>query len=128
MKKIEDLRVLVVEDDPVMRDYIKTSLKRLGVQGIEECSDGIAALKSLTRFAPDLILTDVHMKPLSGLDFVKKLRSLPHAAAKDVKVLFMSADSSSETMGVAVRLGILGYMVKPPKLEYLKAKIESMLK
>lgn len=126
--KIEDLHVLVVEDDPVMRGYIKTTLNRLGIQNIEECGDGVAALKALTHFTPHLILTDVHMKPLNGLDFVKKLRSLPNPAVKQIKVLFMSADASSETLGSALRLGILGYMVKPPKLEYLKARIESMLK
>ena len=111
-----------------MRTYTVETLKRLGIVNIKECEDGSSALSFLSQFKPDVILTDVHMKPMNGLEFVKALRRLHGAAAARTHVIFMSADSSQETLGSALPLGIKGYIVKPPRLTDLKAKIEAALR
>ena len=87
----------------------------------------LAAGNLLAKFKPDLILTDVHMQPMGGLEFVKKLRSASNPMVKNIKVIFMSADASAETIGEALPLGIVGYIVKPPRLEALRAKMEQAL-
>ncbi len=125
--KLALARVLVVDDDPVMRQLVVGMLRRMGIQGIQACEDGVSALTRLPQFKPDLILTDVHMMPMGGLEFVKSLRAASNSDFKRIKVLFMSADSSPETIGVALPLGIAGYIVKPPTLEALQAKIENAL-
>ncbi|MBT9507508.1 response regulator [Rhodoferax sp.] len=125
--KVAGARVLIVEDDAVMRTFMENSLRRMGIHSIETCVDGLSALTLLAKFKPDLILTDVHMQPMGGLEFVKKLRSASNAAVKNIKVIFMSADASAETIGEALPLGILGYIVKPPRLEALRAKMEQAL-
>ncbi len=121
-------RVLVVDDDEVMRTFVVNSLRRLGIQGIETAVDGASALRAMATFKPNLVLTDIHMEPVNGLDFVKQLRAHANPLIKSMKVIFMSADASPSTLGEAMPLGTYGYIVKPPRLETLKAKVELALK
>lgn len=107
-----------------MRTFILNVLKRIGVVHFHECVDGTAALKAVNTFHPDLILTDIHMKPMDGLEFVKRLNSSP---SHNIRVIFMSADSSRETLSAALPLGVAAYIVKPPRLADLKSKIEAAL-
>jgi CheY-like chemotaxis protein len=121
-------RILVVDDDEVMRTFVVNSLRRLGIQAIETASDGTAALRVMINFKPDLVLTDIHMQPMNGLAFVQQLRNHSNPIVKGMKVIFMSADASTATLSEAMPLGTYGYIVKPPRLETLKAKIELTLK
>lgn len=125
---LSDAKILVVEDDPLMRTFIVNTLQRLGIVHLKECSDGTAALRAVPTFQPDLILTDIHMKPMDGLEFVAKLRNMPGASADHRQVIFMSADSSRETFSSALPLGVAAYIVKPPRLTDLKNKIEGVLR
>lgn len=120
-------KILLVEDDPLMRTYTTGLLTRLGVTNVKECADGKAALKLVSSFQPDLVLTDIHMKPMNGLEFVQKLRDLPGNVAHNTRVIFMSADSSRETLNSALPLGVVAYIVKPPRLADIKNKIEGAL-
>lgn len=125
--KLSDAKIMVVEDDLLMRTFIIKTLQRLGIENVKECGDGTSALREVSHFQPDLILTDIHMKPMDGLDFVAKLRSMPGATSSRRKVIFMSADSSRETLSAALPLGVVAYIVKPPRLPDLKNKIEAAL-
>jgi CheY-like chemotaxis protein len=121
-------RILVVDDDEVMRTFVVNNLRRLGIQSIEVAADGVAALRAMVTFKPDLVLTDIHMKPMDGLAFVRQLRANPNPLVNGMKVIFMSADASSATLQDAMPLGTFGYIVKPPRLETLQAKLELALK
>jgi len=121
-------RVLVVDDDPVMREFVVNSLRRLGIQQIETATDGASALRAMISFRPDLVLTDIHMQPMDGLAFVQQMRKHSNPVVSAMKVIFMSADSSMDTLGQAMPLGTFGYIVKPPRLETLKARIEQVLR
>ena len=122
------VRVLVVDDDEVMRTFVVNSLRRLGIQSIETASDGTSALRTMVIFKPNLVLTDIHMKPMNGLQFVQTMRAHASPLVKDMKVIFMSADASSATLQEAMPLGTFGCIVKPPRLDTLRAKIELALK
>ncbi|OIN91948.1 MAG: hypothetical protein AUJ20_09045 [Comamonadaceae bacterium CG1_02_60_18] len=122
------VRVLVVDDDPVMRDFVVNTLRRIGIQHVETAVDGASALRTMISFKPDLVLTDVHMQPMDGLAFVEKMRKHSNPLVSGMKVIFMSADSSTGTLGQALPLGTFGYIVKPPRVETLKARIEQALK
>jgi two-component system chemotaxis response regulator CheY len=126
--KISSARILVVEDDAVMRTYVVNSLRRMGIQTIETCADGSSALGMVETFKPDLVLTDIHMDPMDGLEFVRQLRAMPNVALRKTRVIFMSADASSGTLAEAMPLGTFGYIVKPPRPETLQAKLELALK
>lgn len=121
-------RILVVEDDEVMRNFVVNSLRRLGLQLIETTTDGASALRVMMVFKPDLVLTDIHMAPMNGLDFVRQMRAHPNPLVKNMKVIFMSADASAATLQDAMPLGTCGYIVKPPRLETLLAKLEQAFK
>lgn len=125
--KITSARILVVDDDAVMRTYVVHSLRRMGIQLIETCTDGSSALQMLESFKPDLVLTDIHMAPMGGLEFVRQLREFPNRAFRKTRVIFMSSDSSSSTLESALPLGTFGYIVKPPRPETLQAKLELAL-
>lgn len=125
--KIESVKILIVDDDPVISRFVLRTLERLGIKSVELCQDVNSAVHLMTTFLPDLILTDIHMKPINGIEFVQRLRSHANPSLQQIPVIFMSADSSRETLKSALPLGSVGYIVKPPRLEVLKGKIEQAL-
>ena len=125
--KIANARILVVDDEPVMLKYVTDTLRRLGIQLLETATDGKDALETMANFKPDLVLTDIHMKPMGGLEFVRLLRSVPNPAISKIKVIFMSADASTDTLEAALPLGSFGFIVKPPRMDTLMAKLELAL-
>ena len=125
---IKRARVVVVEDEKVMSTFVLNSLRRLGILDLYAFSDGASVLKEISKLKPDLIITDVHMEPMGGIEFVRELRGLADNRVCNTKVIFLSADSSAATVGEALPLGVVGYIVKPPSLAALIAKIELALK
>lgn len=125
---IKKARIMVVEDENVMSAFILNNLFRIGIRDVHTFKDGSSALREVTRLKPDLILTDVHMQPVGGIEFVQQLRALPNAKVGQTKVIFLSADSSPATVGEALPLGVAGYLVKPPSLSALATKIEAALR
>ncbi|MDR3371600.1 response regulator [Rhodoferax sp.] len=126
--KVSLARILVVDDDEVMRTFVVNSLRRIGIQAIEIAADGASALRTMISFRPDLVLTDIHMQPMNGIEFVQQLRKHANPLVKNMKVIFMSADASTETLEQALPLGTYGYLVKPPRPEILQTKLEQALK
>nr|WP_295786075.1 response regulator [Rhodoferax sp.] len=119
---------MVVEDENVMSTFILNNLFRIGIRDVHTFKDGSSALREVSRLKPDLILTDIHMQPVGGIEFVRQLRALPSGPISNIKVIFLSADSSPATVGEALPLGVAGYLVKPPSLSALANKIEAALR
>jgi CheY-like chemotaxis protein len=124
---VKRARVIVVEDEKIMSTFILGNLRRLGILDLYAFQDGAAALREMVNLKPDLILTDVHMQPMGGIEFVRNLRNSAHSQIANTPVIFLSADSSAATVGEALPLGVAGYIVKPPSLAALDAKIELAL-
>ncbi len=125
---IKRARIVVVEDEAVMSTFILNNLRRIGILDLLAFTDGASAMKEMARIKPDLILTDIHMQPVGGIEFVRELRSLADNRLSNTKVIFLSADSSASTVGEVLPLGVAGYMVKPPSLTALASKIEAALR
>jgi len=125
---IKRARVVVVEDEKIMSTFILGNLRRLGILDLYAFENGAEALKELPKLKPDLILTDVHMQPVGGIELVRQLRASADNRIANTPVIFLSADSSSTTVGEALPLGVAGYIVKPPSMAALTAKIEQALK
>ena len=126
--KLDEAKVLVVEDDPVMTSYVVSMLRRMGVSQVMEARDGVTGLAMAASAKPDVILSDIHMAPMDGFEFVKNLRKHPVIELRKIPVLIMSADSSTDKLNQSVPLGVVGYIVKPPNVSTLKTKIEHALK
>ena len=124
---IKRARVLVVEDEKIMSTFIMGNLRRLGILDLFGQENGAAALREIPTIKPDLIITDVHMEPMGGIEFVRALRASANSQLANIPVIFLSADSSAATVGEALPLGVAGYIVKPPSLAALNAKIELAL-
>jgi two-component system chemotaxis response regulator CheY len=112
------LKVLIVDDEPFMRRTIKAMLRHVGHFLVDEADDGDAALALLPRFRPDLVLCDVHMPRMGGLEFVEQLHTHCEASLRQTPVILLTASADEATILDAVRLKISGYLVKPvsPKL------------
>ncbi len=122
------LRVLIVDDNALMRTLISENLRRIGIHDIQEAADGKAALVAAIKFQPNLVLCDIHMEPMNGIEFVKQLRGLPYPTVAEVRVILMTADASKETLTAVIPLSIRGFIVKPPTLVAMKEKIEHAMK
>jgi two-component system chemotaxis response regulator CheY len=125
---MKSARIVVVDDESIMRTFILNSLRRIGILDLYAFENGAQSLPEVIKLKPDLILTDVHMQPVDGIEFVRQLRGLANNQLSNTKVIFLSADSSAATVGEALPLGVAGYLVKPPSLNALAAKIEQALK
>ena len=125
---IKRARIVVVEDDKIMSTFILGNLRRLGILDLFAFEEGGIALREVVKLKPDLIITDVHMQPVGGIAFVRELRGHADNQVANIPVIFLSADSSKSTVGEAMPLGVAGYIVKPPSLNALGAKIQAALK
>jgi len=121
------IRVLVVEDEGHVRRIICRLLRQIGFQLVDEAADGQEGLTEVVRTKPDIVLCDIHMPSLSGIDFLKKLRGLNNPTYSNMPVVFLTADANKDTVMVARELNVSGYLVKPVSLEQLKVRIDAAL-
>ena len=121
-------RIFVIEDEKIMSTFILGHLRRMGILDLFAFENGLAALREVGSQKPDLILTDVHMQPMGGIEFLRNLRGLGDARLAKIPVIFLSADSSASTVAEALPLGVAGYLVKPPSITALASKIGQALK
>ena len=121
------LRVLIVDDDTVIRQVIRALLLQLGVRQVFEATDGVAGLLEVLRVRPDLVLCDVRMKPLGGLEFLKQLRTVKLTEIAQTAVVMLTSDATHETVLAARQWSADGYLVKPVSSGQLRARIEAAL-
>jgi two-component system chemotaxis response regulator CheY len=122
----EHFAVLVIEDERQTRALIKKQLHQIGIVWVLEAADGGAGLSRVLESPPHLILCDIHMEPVGGLEFVQRLRSLENSAIRDTPVVFLTADAQRETVLIARDSRVNGYLVKPVSLWDLKTRIDAI--
>jgi len=104
------LRVLVVEDDDVIRDLISVNLELEGFE-VVPAIDGLDALEKIGDADPDVVTLDVMMPRLDGWATVEKLRANPETA--DVKIVLLSARAQESDLQRGEKLGVDAYLTKP---------------
>jgi two-component system chemotaxis response regulator CheY len=126
------LRVLIVDDSPAMRAYVRRSLQSAGISlsSIHEAGDGEEACALVDRHYGDgqwfdLILTDLNMPKMNGEDFVKKLRL--NETQRHIPVLIISTDSTQTRVTRLRELGAQGYVSKPCHPETIRLKVEQVV-
>ena len=119
----KDIRILVVDDMSTERKKLSYLMKDLGYENIVEATDGLEGLKVLEQEGSKigLVMSDLNMPNLNGLDFLKKIRTLD--AVKDVPFMIFSTESEREIIIEAMISGCSGYLIKPVQPEDLKAKL-----
>jgi len=117
------VRVLVVEDFAPFRQFISSTLKkRPDLQVIGEVSDGLEAVRKAEELQPDLILMDVGLPTLNGIEAARGIRKL---SAKS-KILFVSQESHTDVIQEAFCIGALGYVIKTHAGIELLAAVEAV--
>ena len=101
--------VLVVDDSVTMRMSLKSTLEMQGFK-VEQASNGKEALDKVNSgFKPDLIITDLNMPVMDGLEFIKNVRSV----LRFTPILILTTESEQSKRDVAKKLGATGWLVKP---------------
>ncbi|MDD9938855.1 MAG: response regulator [Myxococcales bacterium] len=120
-----DYSCLVVEDSPMMRQLIVFALARIKNMNVTEADDGIAGLKKLAGEKFDLIITDINMPIMDGLKLVKRVRM--DERHKDVPIIIITTEGSSEDRERAMALGASAYITKPIQAPQVIAKVKELL-
>ncbi len=118
---MENYKILVVDDDYASRLMLKKALEQ-DQYDVTLCSNGNDALNLLKEEKFDLVLTDLIMQGLSGLDLIGKIRDVE----QDVATILLTGHASIETAIQAVRLGANDYMLKPINLEELQIRVKKV--
>jgi DNA-binding NarL/FixJ family response regulator len=118
------LHILVVDDYEPFRRFVCSILeRRQDLQIIGEASDGLEAVKKAEELQPDLILLDIGLPALNGMEAARRIRKF----APDSKILFVSMESSTEVVQQALNLGAWGYVFKSRAGSELLAAVEAVI-
>ena len=120
---MSSVRVLVVDDYEPFRRFICSALKRVpDVEIIGEASDGLSAVQKSEALQPDLIVLDLGLPGLNGIEAARRIRKL----SPESKMLFVSQESSADVVQEVFGLGALGYVVKAHAGSELPAAVEAV--
>ena len=118
--------ILVVDDDPHIRELLAFALGKAGMT-VTEAADGEAALAAIEHHVPDLMVLDINMPRLSGLDLCRQLRGSGGAAA-GLPILFLSSRDDEIDRIVGIEIGGDDYVVKPFSPREVVARVGAILK
>jgi len=120
---MSNIAALIVDDSSVMRKIVERALRQAGIclGEVFEASSGVEALKLLEQKRVDLILSDINMPAMDGLEFLRQLRT--QNLAPDVPVVMITTESSEEHVRDAIAAGAQGYIRKPFTPDQVKDRI-----
>ena len=118
-------KVLIADDEPMIRDGLAEMLTGFesGLSIVGKAKNGVEALNMAEIFGPDIILADICMPKLSGLDFVRQLRETEKSKSD---IIIISGYHEFEYARQAISLGVREYLLKPIKEEELKSILERL--
>jgi signal transduction histidine kinase len=116
-------RILLADDNADMRDYLKHLLQ--GDYEVEAVTDGVAALAAARRQIPDLVLSDIMMPGIDGLQLLRELRS--ESSTREVPIILLSARAGEESRVEGLEMGADDYLIKPFSARELLARVRANL-
>jgi len=117
-------KIITVDDSTSLREMIAFVLKEAGYD-VAEAKDGQDALAKLNDFPADLVITDLNMPFMDGIELTKALRSTP--TYKFIPIVFLTTESQMQKKEAAKEAGATGWIVKPFKPEQLLKVIKRVL-
>ena len=124
----EDMKkyvILVVEDDPELRRYLKEALTP-GFKRIYVANDGQEALEMTIRYLPDIVISDVMMPRMDGFELCKQIKN--NIEVSHIPVILLTARTDTESSKLGYKLGADVYLPKPFDLDFLQTVIQNLLK
>ncbi len=124
---IQQLRVLVVDDNPFMRNLVRGMLVNIGVKKIFEAGDGIAALEMIRSLTPDVVVLDWEMPLLNGPELVRIVRSPGAFPMPDIPIIMLTAHGERWRILELAKLGVNEFLCKPVSAKALFDRLISIL-
>jgi len=124
---MEKIRALIVDDSSVMRKIVERSLRQAGVElaTVVEAGNGAEALAVLAKESVDLILCDINMPVMDGLEFVRQMAQVE--SAKGIPVVMITTEGSENHVVQALSAGARGYIRKPFTPDQVKEHVLPVL-
>jgi two-component system chemotaxis response regulator CheY len=120
------MKILVVDDMPLMRHVLINMLRRLDYNDITEATDGAQAFDLLEKQTFDLVITDLHMPKMDGRCLLNHIRETPTLA--NLPVLMVTCEDSKQTVNEMITARVNGFIVKPFCLNTLQKQLSRIVK
>ncbi len=117
--------ILIVDDSPTIRRMVKTSLARLPGAMFAEAGSGLQAIEALAVSSVQLVVLDLNMPDMHGLDVIRFVRS--HDQYKDLPVMVLTTRGDAMSRDAALQAGASGYMTKPFSPPALASAVNELL-
>ena len=124
MSDKSSIKVLIVDDFAVSRKVLVITLEQLGFDNIEEVSDGNSALVRPKSGLFDLVIMDMDMPKMSGLELLQQIRYDPNL--KQIPVLMVTENGMQENIVAAFKAGLNAYVVKPVDVKVFAEKMKNI--
>ena len=122
---LPSMNVLIVDDEPMTRSLLRRVLTRECGCTVSEATDGLAALSSCGSTPPDLIITDLRMPVMDGIELIEALRQVPALAA--IPVVMMTAAREQGPVHRAIELGVTDYLLKPLQADRAADRLKNVV-
>jgi two-component system chemotaxis response regulator CheY len=125
---MSEIRALIVDDSSVMRKIVERTLRQAGIdlKEVHEAGSGVEGIEVLRSSSVDLILSDINMPSMDGLEFLRQIRA--QNLADGVPVVMITTESSEEHVKQAIQAGAQGYIRKPFTPDQVKERVLPLVK
>ena len=118
------MKILVVDDMPLMRHVLINMLRQLDYKNVVEATDGYQALKILSQQKFDLVITDLHMPKVDGVNLLDKIRH--DEALVDLPVIMITCEDNADTVKHVIKAKVSGFIIKPFNMNVLSAQLNRL--
>ena len=125
--RLENLRILIVDDNAHIRQLLRTVLSAVGVRNIDVAEDGVRGFESFCRLDYDLVFTDYEMEPISGINLVELIRTSTKSPNPYIPVIMISAYSDQDRVQLARDHGVTEFLAKPFTVERLMSRMQTVI-
>jgi two-component system, chemotaxis family, chemotaxis protein CheY len=123
----ENLKVLIVEDNQHMRSLLRSLLNSVGIREIAEANNGGSALTVLREKKCDLVLSDLAMKPMDGLEFSRAVRTSEKSANPFVPIIMITGHTERHRVEAARDAGVTEFLAKPITAQSLFSRVAEIM-
>jgi CheY-like chemotaxis protein len=124
---LENVTVLLVDDSRSMRDLMKTILRELGVQRIDEAGSGAEGLEWLHEGKYDIVFVDWMMEPIDGWEFVRFVRNSIDSPNRYIPIIMITGHSEAHRVRAARDIGVTEFLVKPVSAKAVAQRLEAVI-
>lgn len=124
---LNTLKLLIVDDQSLVRTAMRHMLTALGAKHLTDASSGEEAIELLLKQEFDLVISDIDMSPINGLELLKHIRHGDYGLKRDTLLVMLTGVSTKEFVIACVNLDVNAFLTKPPKKELLMSRIQYAL-